>query len=232
MTAKIKIIKLSKPDDYLDREWAKLLSKRQHLLSSTDWTQISDNGLSYSARLEWRAWRESVREIHKNDNTTLDEVEKHLNELEKQFPKNEFVDNSYFQLGNYTLDISTLDQAKKTAINVLKVLHNDWITMLLPENIHVLEMKYSEMMKYENSSDKRITEKKYPLLYSTKNAYELTTDETLSLIKEMKEESENILVESNKHFIKFKDIINKTNSIDDIVSVVGKMSTIRNNVNF
>ena len=43
--------------------WIKIRGKRNGLLTSSDWTQISDNKLSGKQKSQWRAYRNQLREI-------------------------------------------------------------------------------------------------------------------------------------------------------------------------
>jgi hypothetical protein len=43
--------------------WIEVRGTRNSLLSSSDWTQVSDNKLSGRQKSEWRAYRNQLREI-------------------------------------------------------------------------------------------------------------------------------------------------------------------------
>lgn len=46
--------------------WSKLRSKRDQMLSQTDWTQMNDSPLSASKRTEWATYRQSLRDLPSN----------------------------------------------------------------------------------------------------------------------------------------------------------------------
>jgi len=48
--------------------WAEVKSIRNGILSSSDWTQIPDNGLSSRNKSEWRDYRNRIRNITKTFN--------------------------------------------------------------------------------------------------------------------------------------------------------------------
>jgi hypothetical protein len=50
-----------------------LKSIRGWMLSESDWTQNTDSPLNEEVKLEWRTWRQSMRDIA--DNVTIDNVE-------------------------------------------------------------------------------------------------------------------------------------------------------------
>jgi len=44
-------------------DWDKIRRKRNVLLSHSDWTQLSDNGLTDAKRTEWTAYRTALRDL-------------------------------------------------------------------------------------------------------------------------------------------------------------------------
>lgn len=46
-----------------ERLWAIIRNTRGNLLSKTDWTQMSDSPLTESKKLEWRTYRQQLRDI-------------------------------------------------------------------------------------------------------------------------------------------------------------------------
>lgn len=44
-------------------DWDKIKRKRNDLLARTDWTQLADNDLTDAKRLEWRTYRQALRDL-------------------------------------------------------------------------------------------------------------------------------------------------------------------------
>ena len=43
--------------------WVSIRSERNALLARSDWTQLSDNGLSDSKKTEWATYRQTLRDL-------------------------------------------------------------------------------------------------------------------------------------------------------------------------
>lgn len=50
-----------------DLRWDDIEHSRNMLLSKSDWTQLPDSGLSWECVIEWREWRQKVRDVN-NEN--------------------------------------------------------------------------------------------------------------------------------------------------------------------
>lgn len=48
-----------------DYKWAQIRARRNQLLSSCDWTQLSDVPLTESEKIAWQAYRQALRDITK-----------------------------------------------------------------------------------------------------------------------------------------------------------------------
>jgi len=44
-------------------DWDKIRRKRNVLLSHSDWTQLSDNGMTDAQRTEWATYRQALRNL-------------------------------------------------------------------------------------------------------------------------------------------------------------------------
>ncbi|MGB0894012.1 MAG: tail fiber assembly protein [Parashewanella sp.] len=47
----------------IDMEWASIRTKREQLLSATDWTQMADSPLSIDKKSEFAAYRKALRDL-------------------------------------------------------------------------------------------------------------------------------------------------------------------------
>ena len=52
-------------DDATDLEWAvaKEKARRNNYLAESDWTQVTDNGMSSSKKDEWKTYRQELRDL-------------------------------------------------------------------------------------------------------------------------------------------------------------------------
>ena len=53
-----------------------IIAKRNFLLQQSDWTQLSDNQLSEQLKSNWKSYRQSLRDINKQENFPHIEFEK------------------------------------------------------------------------------------------------------------------------------------------------------------
>lgn len=119
MPQKIKILKLTKPHEYVKRELSILNGLKIKLLSSSDWTQLVDNGLSTKSVLEWRFWRSKVRQIDTSDSTKILTVEDQIKFLEENKPqtKKRVDEDSRYILSDF--NYSSLENFGKSCIMIL-----------------------------------------------------------------------------------------------------------------
>ena len=48
--------------------WQSVNTKRQNILTKTDWTQLPDSGLSPTKKLQWKTYRQRIRDLTKTFN--------------------------------------------------------------------------------------------------------------------------------------------------------------------
>lgn len=63
MAMKIKILKLEKPPEYIEREQLTKFAITYKMLKDSDWTQLADTELRVGNVIEWRAWRHKLRNM-------------------------------------------------------------------------------------------------------------------------------------------------------------------------
>ncbi len=119
MPQKIKILKLTKPQEYIQRELDILKGRKNKLLSSSDWTQIIDSGLSTRNVLEWRFWRSLVRSVDTNDILTFGTTKERLAFLETKKPTTVKRGNEDFVFIPYDFNHSSLDNFAKSCMIIL-----------------------------------------------------------------------------------------------------------------
>lgn len=90
MPQKIKITKLVKTDEYIQKELDSIKSIKLRLLRDSDWTQLMDTPMSKSDILKWRRWRTDVRNIDITKTNMLSSKDDLLN-LEKYKPQSTIV---------------------------------------------------------------------------------------------------------------------------------------------
>lgn len=84
MPQKIKIVKLEKTAQYISTEMAMLKTQARQLLSSSDWTQLPDSGLTTICQLRFRVWRNNIRLINFAE---YDSALEAFNDLKKRRPE-------------------------------------------------------------------------------------------------------------------------------------------------
>ncbi len=223
MAEKIKIKSLEKTAEYIDREWAQVLAQRQYLLTSSDWTQLEDNELTFESRVRWNHWRNQVRAVRRSTGISKDEAENKLKELEGATPEREFIVSRTARQKKYHLDLNDLNQAKVDAALILKTLHNDWTLNLIPQSITLIHAKSEELRQFLHFTPKARTLKGYPLLHAMMKLNDWTVSKTLEETMNLMRTANEILVDIEHHRHKFTEIINNAKSIDEVVAIVKNM---------
>lgn len=223
MVEKITILSLEKTPEYIDREWAGVLGKRLHLLGTTDWTQLEDNELTFESRVRWNHWRNQVREVRRRLYDTPEDAERVLIKLESNLPEREFIKSRTARQKKYHLDLNELGLAKSDAANILKTLHNDWMVNLLPESIHLIQAKVEEMTRYYAAKPKPKTLSEYPLLDTMRKLTNRTRSEVMEEVMNLKRLSTETLVSIETHRAKFTSMLDKAQTIDEVVAIVKNM---------
>lgn len=119
MTKKIKILNLTKPPEYLQKELDSIHSLKLKLLRDSDWTQTLDAPLSTVNALQWRYWRAMVRRIEITLET-LEHSRTMLIELEKNKPESKKSDDS--QLVFTKFNFTSIDTFRDSCIMIIKEL--------------------------------------------------------------------------------------------------------------
>ena len=120
MPQKIKILKLKKPDDYIQNELIILQSLRNKLLSNSDWTQLPDNGLTIKNIMQWRFWRHKIRSFEASDSDRYDELVSELKALEEIKPAIIKRKHEQFVFILHDLNYASLEKFKKSCILILE----------------------------------------------------------------------------------------------------------------
>lgn len=223
MAEKIKIKSLEKTPEYIDREWAQVLAQRQYLLSTSDWTQLEDNELTFESRIRWNHWRNQVRAVRRSTVSSKDIAEAKLKELEAKLPEREFITSRTARQKKYHLDLNDLGQAKADAILILKILHNDWTLNLIPESINLVNAKAEEMRRFYSMTPKARTLKEYPILHASMKLHDWTVSQTLEQAMNLQRTATEVMVEIERHRYKFTKLIQEAKNIDEVVAIVKNM---------
>lgn len=221
MAEKIRIKSLTKTDQYLDREWGRIASQRQYLLSMSDWTQMDDNDLTFVSRVYWNDWRRKVRDVTRESVSGIEEAESRLKILEENVPEKKFIESTSIRQKKYPMDISTIQQAKHDAINILKTLHGEWCIVLMPENINLINAKMAEVQEFIKS--KQNTFIGFPLLDNMREIQGFSIDESIEYVRSLFKTSNEILKQIDSHYSKFSKMVMGAKSIDEILRTVKLM---------
>ena len=84
---KLSNIQFTVTDDVLLRKWSDVKSKRNKLLSMSDWTQLPDSNVPANIQRLWVKWREKVRSIKHSSVNDPDKALTLLRNLERQMPE-------------------------------------------------------------------------------------------------------------------------------------------------
>ena len=223
MAERIKIRRLEKTDEYIDREWAQVLSQRQHMLTSTDWTQLEDNELTFESRVRWNHWRNQVREVRRATAESREVAEARLKELENKMPSRDFIESRTARQKKYHVDLNSLELARSDAINAMNQLHEDWAINLMPENITLINAKFDEVSRYLTTKPKPRSLKEYPLMAASKKLNEWTTSQVVENVMNLKRTSTDVLIMMEEHRFKFTKRIFESKSIDDVINIIKNM---------
>jgi len=117
MIRKIKNLKVSHSPEYEKSRWLEAKSRRNKLLSSSDWTQLPDNGISDTDVRLWREWRERVRSIRARDFDSKEQYIEELKSLEQIIPGAVQNTNTYNKNTNGKI---TQAQAKNELVSLCK----------------------------------------------------------------------------------------------------------------
>lgn len=90
MAEKIKSISVKTTNEQIVLEWGKIISKRNKLLQSSDWTQLEDCGLTPESKNEWAIWRQQIRSLKRHTYKNINDLSIALDNLEKCPPKKVF----------------------------------------------------------------------------------------------------------------------------------------------
>lgn len=226
MASKIKITRLEKTEDYINREWGTVLAQRQYLLNSTDWTQMEDNDLTFESRVRWNWWRQQVRNVKRKNGISREDAEAQLKYLETTMPEREFISAKSVRQRKYQLDISNLDQAKIDATNIMKTLHSEWLITFLPENVNLIAAKYSELMQYLAGHRKKKNPSKiedFVLLNQMKQIGDYSDAKLIAEVSNLQRTANETYSMIADHHNRFSKLIQSAKTTDEIIQIVKNM---------
>lgn len=119
MPQKIKIISLVKTDEYIQKEIDAVDGAKLKLLKDSDWTQLMDAPLDHITVLEWRHWRNIVRELTVTHDNLL-EARERVSKLEKSRPPIKAAGRPGFVITK--LDYSSIDRFRESCTMVIREL--------------------------------------------------------------------------------------------------------------
>lgn len=157
----IKNLKVSKTDTYIAGQWLAINAEKHRLLSMSEWSQSQDNVLTFESYVLWSDWRSKLRDITPETFYTPEEAKTRLDELLNQKP---FEDTTsiHMRQKKYSLDISSIESAKRDAKKILKKFVSEYLEDHLPENIHFITLKYQSLNEWSKSGVE--TFEHFPLL--------------------------------------------------------------------
>lgn len=93
MTAPKKIgnLRTEKTDEQENLAWAEVLSHKNKLLLNSDWTQLSDSGLTEESIEQWRGWRQQLKNINRSNFSSRAAAEVCISKLARRTPFNAYI---------------------------------------------------------------------------------------------------------------------------------------------
>ncbi|QDJ96405.1 hypothetical protein Xoosp13_219 [Xanthomonas phage Xoo-sp13] len=223
MVEKIKIRRLEKTSEYIDREWAEVIAKRQLLLSTSDWTQLEDNELSFESRARWNDWRTKVRSVKRSTVDTKEDAATQLDALEKATPVREFISSRTMRQKKYQIDLTDINIAKSDAMNILKSLHSDWAVNLIPENISLINAKFDEVVRYLGMNPKPKSLNEFPIIEASKKLNGWTRSQVVEEVMNLKRTANEILKTMEEHRFKYTKMIQLATNTDELITIIKNM---------
>ena len=120
MIQKIQILKLAKPEEYIRRDLLVLKSSKNKLLTSSDWTQVLDCGLTVKNILQWRFWRNNVRDLNVDNHNLLLETGEKLKALEEIKPSTVKRTSEQFVYPLSDFNYSSLESFRNSCILIIQ----------------------------------------------------------------------------------------------------------------
>lgn len=114
---------MQKPAEYIQKELDVLSGVRLKLLTSTDWTQFPDSGLTLRSVMKMRFWRHKVRKFVINKKRPVDKMEQELSTLDATKPVIQARTDEFFKTILNDFNYSTIANFKTSCILILQEVH-------------------------------------------------------------------------------------------------------------
>lgn len=135
---KIKSLKIAENPESIKALWAQALSHRNLLLQNTDWTQIPNSGLSEECVLQYKVWRQQLRNIKANSSIPINMVVNTTKVLAAHMPKLEWAKESKNELQFLK------DSNKKSAAILVNALLSEFVI-----DYQLLQIDIKFMLDYD-----------------------------------------------------------------------------------
>ena len=160
MVRKISNLNIGKTTVQDNQLWAEVLSHRNKLLATSDWTQSVDSGLTEVCVRQWRDWRRQLKNINRSNYGDRDSAEAHINNLARRIPFNVYVENgSEPEPDRYP----SLDEYRSRVLAYLDTAFNEQCNTSFHSNPTLVNAQYLEALRYRLLFGIG----KYPLLSAT-----------------------------------------------------------------
>lgn len=144
MVAKIKNISVANTPEKINLDWSAVISRKAKLLTSSDWTQLSDVYLAPDVKASWKEWRAKLRRVKRTNNYSSEQANAVLDILETSAPKDDIVHEEY-----------EIKELVKTI--------EEKVTMVEPVEAFALPMQHTPIEKIIEKTEKIFVEK-HPIL--------------------------------------------------------------------
>jgi hypothetical protein len=221
MTPKIKNLSLEKTPEYIELEWLAVSAKKQQALTSSDWTQLADNNLTFESQVLWNHWRDQIRAVDRKTFPTIPEAEAELDRLYTQRPTKTTVPHQSFRHKKYPLNISDLGICKSDAKIILLQYHKDWLDSEFSEPVEMLMVRKNELDRYSASGMEDFA--MFPLLHAYAAVHKMEVIEAIDAIHRQYLILVELMTEMYIHREKYERQILNANSATEVIELVNRI---------
>lgn len=163
MVTKITNLNTERTAEQEKNVWLEVLSHRNKLLLNSDWTQMSDSGLTETCINQWKTWRQQLKNVNRRNFSEPAQAEYAISILAKRVPFNDYQEVRV----EPDQELMSLEEYKKQLMGYLDTVFNANIYSGFLDNPYLVEEQFKEAVDYLNLSGNG----SYPLISVTAELY-------------------------------------------------------------
>lgn len=214
MIKKIKNLELSKTEKQHQNAWGEVLSHRNKLLETSDWTQLQDSGLSEHSVQLWASWRKELKRINKRNFNDKDLAKRAIENLAQVIPNVVYDDESSLLLSDKIQEISikSLQSRKESLLKSLsKQFLNKSNSTTFDKSFSLIDEEFEEACLFKKLPDEKLEE--YPLIKLAMELENKTSTEIVEAFINNKREKLRSVIVLKRKFVYFKKAIEVATSM-------------------